>query len=267
MSLSKLSWNLKSEAVVKDFQLPDFAMEPATKHPSIDYTFTPFGENNEDVTMTLAEAEQQAETMRRQSQEEAEAVLKTAREESDRLLKEAEEIHRQAEEKGYAQGLEEGRLKGEELGRSEFETNVRPALNALHQVEDLYQDLWTVNEAGLVKLALKVAERIVMTEMSYNPEIISAAFKAAVAFINEQHQAVFRVNPEDVSHLEKLRNESRDLFKGLVKVTFQPDPNLPRGDIVMETDAGRVDATLQKRINSVVSEVDAVLEEHFGLDW
>jgi hypothetical protein len=58
-----------------------------------------------------------------------------------------------------------------------------------------------------------------------------------------------------------------DQVKGLVKVTFQPDPELGRGEIIMETDAGRLDATLRRRIAALTSVIDDELKRNLDLDW
>ena len=243
----------------------------ALEHPespeSIEYIFTPLGANLDQVTMTLAEAKEKATETLKSAQDQAEALLTAAREESSTLKKEAAKIRSEAADNGFTEGFAKGMAEGRDQGKKDFETEVEPSIAALAMVENLYQELWTVNEATMVKLAMKIAERVLFQEVATSPEIVSATFKAALDHLHEQHRVTFRVHPEDLSQLEILRIELRDTIKGLVKITFDPDPNLARGDLIMETDAGRLDATLRRRIASVTGTVDEVLKNNFDLDW
>jgi len=137
----------------------------------------------------------------------------------------------------------------------------------LKNIENFYKNLLTANEAILVKLAMKVAERVILQELTASPEIIQKAFRAAVELLQEQHQVVFRVHPEDLNYLESFSTELKDQIKGLVKVDFKTDQDLNRGDLIMETESGRLDATLKQRIEAVTGTVDDVLKENFDLNW
>ena len=239
---------------VKDFRLPLFK-ELDEEAPAVEFEFKPLEGAGGDPAMTVAQAKREAEEMR------ARALA-----ESESLKSEAAGLKAEAADKGYEEGLARGLAQGREEGRAAFEAEAATFLEALRSVESLYQDLWSVNEAGLVKLALKVAERVLHHEAATSPELIIEAFKASLDHLHEQHQAVFRVNPEDLAFLESVESEVRDRINRLVKITFQPDPSLVRGDLVMETEAGRLDATLKQRLDAVTAALDEVLEQKFSLD-
>ena len=267
--MSKLTAELKPGLTLTEFEMPEFdgTYQPRSQEP-VTFQFMALDQEEREAAMTLAEALEEADKTRRQAEAEAEETLRRAREEAERLTGEAERLHAEAWDKGRAEGHEKGLAEGREKGLRNFENAAAPSLQAFSRLENIYQDLWAVNEVALVKLAQKVAERVVLQELTVTPEAIGAAFKAALEHLHEQHQAVFRINPEDLEHLEAVRGEMRDLISGLAKITFEPDPNLPRGDLIMETDAGRVDATLRRRVESVTSAVDEVLKEKFfELDW
>jgi|GEM_PF-1796624 len=247
------------ETKIEDYPLPQFpSAEPVQK--TSEYIFTPLEGTGADPAMTWTQVKEEAERIKRQ-----------ARTEADKILKEAAKIRAEAEAKGREQGLAEGRAKGREEGLAEGREAVRteldPTVNALKNIENLYTNLWTANEAALVKLAIKVAERVILRELAASPEIIQKAFKAAIDLLQEQHQVVFRVHPEDLNYLDSLSTELKDQIKGLVKVEFKPDQDLNRGDLIMETESGRLDATLKKRLEAVTGALDEVLKENFDLEW
>jgi flagellar assembly protein FliH len=251
---------------VRLFHLPKFS-EDLEPRASTEYVFTSFGENSEQVTVTLAEAEEKAKAIVAAANIKAEELLKKSREEAAVLNKQAEKARNEAAQTGFAEGQAKGLTEGRDQGKKTFEAEVASAVSAFGKVENLYKELWANNEAVMVKLAIKIAERVLLQELVTSPEVVSATFKAALDHLHEQHQVTFRVSPEDLSHLEILRNELRESIQGLVKITFEPDPNLARGDLIMETDAGRLDATLRRRMASVTAVVDEVLHNNFDLDW
>jgi flagellar assembly protein FliH len=268
---------LNPKAPTRDFKLPNLdEREEAPEYTgqSVDYKFVAFGDESEEVALTLAAAEEKAEEIKNAAQIEAEELVAGGRAEAERLKAEAESlkqeaarIHKEARDKGHEEGFQKGYAQGEEKGLKDFEQAVAPALDSFKDIENLYEDLWRVNEPQLVKLATRVAEKVIYHELITSPDVVAGAFKAALDRLQEHHQALFRVNPEDLSHLEKVRGELKDRIKGLVKITFEPDSNLDRGELIMETESGRLDATLRNRIEAVLGAVDEVLEDSFGLNW
>jgi flagellar assembly protein FliH len=262
MFLSKSDKSPESTLKVRDFELPRFSEEISVQETS-EYVFTPFGGGPEDVAMTLAQAQEEA----KQIIERANADADRIKTEAEAYLAEAKQLKAEAAEKGREAGYQEGLEKGRQEGQAGFEAEITPTLTALRKVEDLYHELWEVNEASMVKLSVIVAERVLLHEIKTSPEVIEAAFKAALDHLHEQHHALLRLNPEDLEHLESVRDKMRDQINGLVKITFEADPNLSRGDLIMETDAGRLDATLKRRLESVAASVEEVLIDSFVADW
>jgi len=247
-----------SGAEVKRFEMPRFdAGEEPFK--ASEYIFQPL-EGTGDPARTYQEAKTASERM-----------LKEARAGAKVLKAEAEKIRNKAQAEGREQGLAEGRAQGraegQEEGRAGFEAGMAPLVQAFQAVQGLYQDLWKTSEATLVRLALKAAERLVHHELSLSPELVAEVFKAALDQLQEQHRAVFRINPEDLEILETARSQALEQVKGLVKISFEPDSDLARGELVMETEAGKVDATLKQRINALAEVMDGILSQKMDLDW
>ncbi|MEW6264160.1 MAG: FliH/SctL family protein [Thermodesulfobacteriota bacterium] len=246
----------------RDFDLPHFNGEQVQPRVG-DYVFVPFDVGDRKVVQTIEEAEREAGEIRARARAEAETI----KQEAEKIKAEAEALRARAAEEGRTQGFQKGLAQGREEGRKKFETDAAPTLAALERLEDLYQDLWKINEAPLVKLAASIAERIVFQEVSTSPATIASAFKAALDQLHQQHQVVFRLNPADLANLELVSDEMKGRLKGLVKITFEPDPNLSRGDLIMETEAGRLDATVRRRIEAVLPAVEEVLVQSFDLNW
>ena len=253
----------KSDAdEVKTYTFIELIETPA-KTATEDYSFLAFDEKEKKAVLTLAEAK-----------EKAAKVLEAARRHGERICNDAEELRREAEQirnsahqEGFEAGHREGLAQGTEEGRRQFQAQAEPALAAFSQVQGLYEELWNINEPAMVQLVLSIAEKVIFREVQTSPEVIKNVFKAALDNLQEQHQAVFRVNPQDLGMLEELQKEIRDHVKGLLKITLESDDNLSRGDLIMETESGRLDATMKTRLQAVVNSVEDVLVEEFDLDW
>lgn len=273
--------NIRPGMVVKDYELPNITGQQAVPDAERyefaqftydevvegmrEYVFTPFSaeDDTEKAALTLAEAKEEALKIIAQARTEAEGI----KAEAQAMLAEAESIKAGAKAEGKEQGRQEGLAQGSEQGLREFEANSAPALSVFERVDVLYQDLWKANEAALVKLAVQIAEKVLYHEIETSPELINNAFKAALDQLQDQHKALFRVNPEDLDYLESLKSEVKDRVKGLLHISFEPDSSLERGDLVMETESGRLDVTLKRRLEAVSQSIEKALGIQFDLDW
>ncbi|MBF0528579.1 MAG: hypothetical protein HQK55_04780 [Deltaproteobacteria bacterium] len=282
------------DSSIQDYNPPDLLSgQPSPPQGGLaEHIFIKFDNRDQDIVQTLAEAEQKAAEILAEARTSAELHLKknkaeaemirtsaeemkarltaeatSLREDASRIKQEAEQIRERSAAEGREQGHKEGWLAGQEEGRPPFLADISPVLTALQRVENLYPDLRQVNEVTLVKLATKIAERIALQEISMEPEYVQTAFKAGIENLHEQHQAKFRIHPDDLTHVEAAREALKDQLPGLLKIIFEPDANLTRGDLIMETEAGRLDATVKRRIEAVTSSVDEALTMRFNLDW
>jgi flagellar assembly protein FliH len=265
---------VEGAAEIREYELQSFTEESAAPpdQPRLEYQFTPFGEETEDPAECLERAQAEAERIvseaRSRAEAEADRIRSEADAEADRLRKEAKKIREEASEKGHAQGYQKGLARGEAEWKEKFNQEMAPLLTSLSQVDQLYENLWAANEPVMVELALTVARSVIMDEINTSDQALRGAFRAALDQLQEQHQAAFRVNPDDLEQLAHIRDQLKDQLSGMTKITLEPDANLSRGDLVMETDSGRLNATLKQRLDAVVGAVDAALRQRFDdLDW
>ncbi|MFH1138380.1 MAG: FliH/SctL family protein [Pseudomonadota bacterium] len=265
---SRIGKGKPSDAKVRDYRLQAFSEDLAASGKSAQaskFIFTSFdaGGETQAAAMTLAEAQKEAKAIKARAQAEAAEILAQAAAEKEA----AQKIKAGAAEEGRNQGRQTGLAEGTKEGRTAFDAKAAPAAAALAKIQGLYDDLWKLNEATLVKLAVQIAERVIFQEIKTSPELITAAVKAAMEQLNQQHQAVFRINPEDLTLVETAGDKLREQISGLVKISFQSDQSLKRGELVMETESGRLDATLKRRLEAVVGPIDQALQHNFDLDW
>ncbi|MDR1395018.1 MAG: hypothetical protein LBK52_02455, partial [Deltaproteobacteria bacterium] len=201
----------------------------------------------------------QAQTQ--EAEKEAAALKKTLEEEKQKVIREGRLAFEKSLAEGQSQGLAQGLAKGEQEGlaqgrrdgRREVLEKAGGLLKALAKVNDLWPDLWQANGAFMVQLAVEAAEAIVCQEIENGSGLAAGAFRACVGYLHQAHEVSFRICPQDLAELEAIRSELRNEVGGLTNITFVPDAALGRGDLIMEADVGRLDATVKNRRDKVMT--------------
>jgi flagellar assembly protein FliH len=170
------------------------------------------------------------------------------------------EGHDQGLAEGRETGLAEGRAKGLAEGLAPWREKTALLAGLLERMENLYQDLWRANGPMMVQLAIEAVEVILNKELKSAEDLAVRAFEACIGFLGQAHRVVFQARPQDLPLLEEARAEQRQRLGALVKVTFQPDERLGPGDLIMESDVGRLDATVKHRAAQVLEVLRGAFE-------
>lgn len=163
----------------------------------------------------------------------AKEILAVAEQEAARIV---EDAHRLREEQARA-GYQEGYKKAYEecLGRlGAIETETR----------QLFEDL----EPKIVQLSVKVAEKIIGSELAERPDAIADIVAQALKTVRHQKEIMIRVHP---AHVDVLDNNKRTLLGVLSRardVTIRGDPSMREGGCMIETELGLLDADLRTQL-------------------
>ena len=161
------------------------------------------------------------------AQAEAQAAHIRAKAQADR-----DEVLAEAHEEGRQQGYAE---------MTEVLVKARLAHTALlHQAEP-----------QIVKLSVKIAERIIGGELQTGEDALIRIVTRAIEQLRQSKELVLRLNPQDA---ELLRRDKRALLDavGRVKdIAFRDDPQVGRGGCVIETESGTVDAQLSTQLEMI----------------
>ena len=195
----------------------------------------------------------------RRAELESEFAAKNAEFEASRQNLE-EEARTSGHQEGHERGLAEGKATGRQEASAAFQKQVEGLVAVMGQMENIYNDLWTANSPMMIKLAIEAAEQILNKELAEAQDLAAHAFGACIDFLSQAHQVTFLARPQDIAQLEAAKAEQRERLGALVKVTFQPDETLGPGDLIVESDVGRLDATIKHRTAQVLN----VLREAFA---
>jgi flagellar assembly protein FliH len=143
-------------------------------------------------------------------------------------------LEREAFTKGYAQG----ERAGLEAGAKRAEAMLRRVAQTIDELTGLRQRIIRDTERQLVQLAFTLAQRVVLREVTIQPDLVAALAHVALERLGDSTPATIRLNPEDYSLIAATAGEQ---WAG-GHVTVAPDAAVPRGGCVVESDFGIVDA-------------------------
>ena len=135
-------------------------------------------------------------------------------------------------EAGFKQGLEDARAQEAAILDS-FRHELAAVVDRIEKAMLLWYDK---AEHGLAELSVDIARRIV---------------GEAMAFVEMANRAIIRVNASDLPLIEERRAEVIAAGQSVHEVQFVGDDSLPRGSVVIETEEGVIDASVDSKAQRI----------------
>jgi flagellar assembly protein FliH len=168
---------------------------------------------------------------------EAQAVLPT--------VADLEGLEREAREAGHAAGLAEGRAAAE----AELRERLARLDGILHAAARPLDALDDATEQELARLALVIARRVVAHELKTSPTLIVRTVREAALALPAATRALrVYLHPDDLALLREL--EAAEPHWQLL-----PDPDLRRGDCLLESESSRLDARAETRLAAIAEAI------------
>jgi flagellar assembly protein FliH len=158
----------------------------------------------------------------------------------------AREIEMRIRESHHA-GCVEGEAKGRLLAAEELKPVLARLGNTILQVADSRASFIRQTEADVVKLSLAVARRILYRELTIDPGSIAGLVKAALEKLQSDVVARARVHPE----LEAAVRATIEQSGRRASVEVVADASLERGGVVLETNRGSLDASIETQLREI----------------
>ncbi len=200
---------------------------------------------------------------------EARAAVLEARNEAARIVAEAhdksEQIARQAEQRGHAEGLARGRQDGYAQGRRDalaegrrMDAQACDELGALlrHATEEVSagrEALFEQAKRELLDMALEIAAMIVGRRAAGDVEVARGNLARALDLAADAATLKVRVNEDQFEDLEETCGELLSELHVRGDVTLVGDERIERGGVEVITPAGLIDATIETQLENVVA--------------
>lgn len=209
---------------------------------------------------SLADVEAQAQRILSDAKRSAEQLIGAARQE-------AEQLRESARQAGWTEGEAQGRIEGRESARreareaaaAEAHAQLRSLLDALQAGADRFEGsrrrLLAQAEAGLLRLALAIAERVGV-RAALRPDYRVRTVQQLLALVKHDHDLEIHLHPDDFSLLQTQSPGFLASVDDRRHVRCVADEETPRGGCRIVTRGGEVSASLTSQLDRVAEAFD-----------
>ncbi|TDT69138.1 flagellar assembly protein FliH [Hypnocyclicus thermotrophus] len=195
----------------------------------------------------LKELEIQMEKLKQEAENEAYRIIEEARIEAE---KESNDIKAKAWDQGYQEGYEAGKNQVL-LNSSNVFSNVQRVLEeAMNEKEIMLNN----SKEEIINLIIKVAEKVIKIEVN-NKEILKQNLLEALKNISVSPKITVYVNWEQVQYAKELKEEMKSKFYNIEEFNILEDKTLTPGGCVIETQMGRVDASIETQLETIIDKL------------
>ena len=160
---------------------------------------------------------------------------------------ELEQLMQREVQAAYKRGLHEAEKTALERASADTKPVLERLGRALAEIVTLRAKIRRDTEKDLVALSIEIARRVLRRELTTDPEAIQGIAKAALEKAQSRDVCRIRAHPE---HEGAIRN-CLERAGGLGHVDLAADPALQRGDLLIETKRGDLDASIDTQLREI----------------
>lgn len=154
------------------------------------------------------------------------------------------------EREGFQKGFDSGERSGFKMAEQKIEAMLKRFSRSLEELALLRKHIVKETERDLVELSLEIARRLVHREIQIDEKIIVTLVRVALEKLNAAGKITILVNPLDQAVVEQ-QLDALVSERGGSELIVKATPELNRGDCVIESDSGRIDARISEQFKEV----------------
>ena len=174
-----------------------------------------------------------------------------------------EALEKNAYQRGFGDGQQKGLIEGEKRGyqageQAGFATacqRVEPLIQSLHeslsQLTGLRQELHQQIEHEVVDLALAIVGKIICHEAAIGRETVLCVVQEALKHLADDRRITVKMSPSDLQFMQDAQHRLSGRLSSLQHVNFEADESISSGGCVIETESGRIDASLENQLRTI----------------
>ncbi len=156
----------------------------------------------------------------------------------------AEQIRETARQAGYA----EGHATGFAEARAEVDSAIAALSTALGAFAALREELTTALEHDAAELAFKLSEQVLAGVLDVQPERVIDVARNALRRVTDRRRVVLLVNPADLEVISGSVETLKGELGGIEHCDVQSDRRIDRGGVILRTEAGEIDVTIDSQV-------------------
>lgn len=162
-------------------------------------------------------------------------------------------------ERARLEGFEKGKVVGRDMAQQELTPAVELLQNYATMLAAERADVGARFEEQLVNLATRMAEKIINAEMSIRPELLADIVRGALKAVSDAKFVTVRVHPQDLKLLKERAMELASSLSSSSTLDLRPDEGIARGDCIVDTDIGSLDARLTTQLATLKQQLEVSL--------
>jgi flagellar assembly protein FliH len=200
----------------------------------------------------ISEAEKKAQKLINDAEAEAAKIIKNAKKEKTEILADKDEIYKEIKAEAQAEGMQEAQA---EIDRSQKEL----ALLISSFEEEFNREKSRIRK-DIIELAVKIASIVIDVKLETEHDMINNIISDMLSKIDDNHRdIVVRVNPQLIPYIEENRFYEHINQKN---IEFISDPQLKKGDCVVETNLGGKEGSLEHKLDLIKTELLKEVEDY-----
>ncbi|MBS4217752.1 flagellar assembly protein FliH [Bacillus sp. FJAT-49711] len=199
---------------------------------------------------------------------EAQKLLDGAKAEANQILEQVEirrseweqeeqRLIHEAYEKGMQMGIEEGRHNG----LTEYNSLIKKAKTIVDSSKEAFQNHLDSSETTIVEIAIQSAERIIHTSLIDEQERFLPLVKRVLKEAKDFKEVQIHVHPLQYELLISEKNELDAIFPHGIQCFIYPDEDLEEYSCYIESENGRIDATISSQLVELKKNLLELLKE------
>lgn len=213
----------------------------------------------EETNEILQETEQMVKDLIETARIEGEKIIKNAKEDADKVISAAREKSTEIEEEAIHKGQKIGFEEGLRNAESDYQGKLQEAQDIVEKANQERKEILVCAEGEIVQLALAVARKVIVQEISLNPNYIVDIAKRAIQKATDREELTIRVSPDNLDDALNAQEEIFKSAKGIRKLKVLADPTVTAGGCVVESSNGTVDARLERQLNEIEQALTEVI--------
>jgi flagellar biosynthesis/type III secretory pathway protein FliH len=121
--------------------------------------------------------------------------------------------------------------------------------DAAGKLNKFYEGAFVEHKEQIAKLAVEIARKILVQKVEEGEYEIESIIKEAISNSPTRQDIVVRLNPDDLSQYEQLRE--KESIADLAGVKFVADANIGRAECVLETPKGIIESLIEQHLEQV----------------
>lgn len=162
----------------------------------------------------------------------------------EKMKDEAAKIQEEARKQGYQEGHEEGYQTGAQVVRERFTSSMDALQTLVDDLSGVRKKTYPLLEREIVEMVTALVRKVVHLELKSKEGGIREIVRMAIESVLDRESLVIKIHPDDHRELEDYGQELIHLFHEIKSVEFESHASVPRGNCVVETNFGTVEAGL-----------------------